>query len=703
MKNLVKAIVFDEFNSKTDKLSYILMEKGQGELSDEIIKKIEEKLQVSSFDEFLKKFAPTVYPTTTDKNIIWELEESYPGQKGIKLDMSYKPLKMLVELMDKRKSLGKSNLEFDWQDAFQSILPINMVEEAKQIRGRLEYLFRELNGAVGEKYDELVDAIFDCREEIRKQYEDNVMNLLPLAIEDCRTKLKTLEFKEDENGIIDDSVPVIGEYRFDENGALEFKEIDLESQTQEGMIQNQLEMKKIQEWIELDYETYAEEKNIEESKYVKNLIVSSYSNSGERSLVSREDYDELKANYRNLVGTYKENIKASFEGLNDIFQKILGVKAFFDQNTTKEKINVIIANDSITTLASIKDSLEKYLRIISPKKYKEDVENGSNFWLAIVPGIMTEGRRDGQRRKRDLDEGLRRNKDTSSQMEKGTTISSTQEIVSLLSRYKIFTFTNFRTIPVKEGEAKYNSNTFEALQRFGIKKYREELEKISFEDSSYTIPCFPNFCVADGGYFNLDIKADENDSVLSLKGVYVDASYVAAGLVASYLNPKILKSNRFKFEDKDVDMRYPGVRINLEDMELARKISTTMSKESNIGIVERIKEEIKDFGIGFIFICDEDLKTMYPYLCRSVNKKRLYRTMTIYYIGNSITEFTNNNKEKIKNIKNDIRVKNWGRDNLGKINKILNEVNDLEVDEDYKIKIKFEEEYEEIEIKVEEA
>ena len=77
--------------------------------------------------------------------------------------------------------------------------------------------------------------------------------------------------------------------------------------------------------------------------------------------------------------------------------------------------------------------------------------------------------------------------------------------------------------------------------------------------------------------------------------------------------------------------------------------------------------------------------------------------MTLYYIKNSIVEFTNNNKEKIKNIKNDIKVKNWGRDNAGKINKILNEANDLEVGEDYKIKIKFEEEYEEIEIKVEEA
>ena len=702
MKNLVKTIVFDEFNSKTDKLSYILTEKGQGELSDETIKKIEDKLQVSSFDEFLKKFAPTVYPTTTDKDIVWKLEESYPGQKGIKLDMNYKPLKLLTELMEKRRSLGKSNLEFDWQDAFQSILPTNMVEEAKQIRGRLEYLFRELDNAVGEKYDELVDAIFDCREEIRKQYEDNVMNLLPLAIEDCRTKLKSLEIKEDENGVIDSSKKVIGEYCFTNSGALEFKELNLEQESREAITQNQLEMKKIQEWIELDYKAYTEEKNLEENKYVKQLIVNSYSNGGIIS-ASSEDYENLKTNYRNLVGTYKENIKSSFEGLNDIFQKILGVKAFFDQNMTKEKINLIIANDSITTLSSIKDSLEKYLRIISPEKYKDDREKGSNFWLAIVPGIVTEGKREAQGRRRNLDEGLSKAKESNSKIEKGTMISSTQEVVSLLAKYRVFTFTSFKTMVIKDGEAKYNSNTFEALQRFGIKKYREELEKISFEESSYTIPCFPNFCIADSGYFNLDIKADENDSVLSLKGVYVDASYIAAGLVASYLNPKILKSNRFKFEDKEVDMRYPGVRINLEDMEIAKKISTTMSKESNIGIVKRIKEEVKDFGVGFIFICDEDLKTMYPYLCRSINKKRLYRTMTLYYIGNSIAEFTNNNKEKIKNIKNNIKVKNWGRDNLGKINKILNEVNDLEVDEDYKIKVKFEEEYEEIEIKVEEA
>lgn len=226
MKNLVKAIVFDEFNPKVDKLSQILMKSEYGELTDETLKEIEDKLQVTNFEEFLKKFAPIVYPTVTERNIIWGLEESYPGQKGIKLDMSYKPLKLLIELMEKRRKSNKSNLEFDWQDAFQTILPTNMVREARDIRGRLEYLYRELNTAVGEKYDDLVEAIFDCREEIRKQYEDNVMNLLPLAIEDCRVKLKALEPKVDENGVVDDSVPMIGEYRFTEKGVLEFKSID---------------------------------------------------------------------------------------------------------------------------------------------------------------------------------------------------------------------------------------------------------------------------------------------------------------------------------------------------------------------------------------------------------------------------------------------------------------------------------------------
>ncbi|WP_293960674.1 hypothetical protein [uncultured Fusobacterium sp.] len=701
MKNLVKAIVFDEFNPKVDKLSQILMKSEYGELTDETLKEIEDKLQVTNFEEFLKKFAPIVYPTVTERNIIWGLEESYPGQKGIKLDMSYKPLKLLIELMEKRRKSNKSNLEFDWQDAFQTILPTNMVREARDIRGRLEYLYRELNTAVGEKYDDLVEAIFDCREEIRKQYEDNVMNLLPLAIEDCRVKLKALEPKVDENGVVDDSVPMIGEYRFTEKGVLEFKSIDLEKENKDNIIQNQLEMKTIQNWIELDYDAYVEDNNIEENRYVKQLIVDSYSNG--KGLVVDENRDELKENYKNLVGTYKENIKSSFEGLNDIFQKILGIKAFFDQNTSKEKIKLIVTNDNIATLVNIKDNFEKYLRIISPEKYKEDLEIRANFWLAIVPGIITEAKKEGQRKKRDLNEGVSRAKSSILQDEKGTTISNTKEIVSLLSSYRIFTFVNFKTMPIKEEKIKYNSNTFEALQKFGIEKYKKELEKMSFENSSYIIPCFPNFCIADGGYFNLDIKIDENDDMLSLKGVYVDASFVAAGLVASYLNPKILKSTRFNFEDNEIDMRYPGVRINLEDIEIAKKISTTMAKESNIGIVKRIKEEIKDFGKGFIFICDEDLGTMYPYLCRSINKKRLYRVMTLYYIKNSIVEFTNNNKEKIKNIKNDIKVKNWGRDNAGKINKILNEANDLEVGEDYKIKIKFEEEYEEIEIKVEEA
>lgn len=701
MKNLVKGIVFDEFNSEAVKLSNILAKKKSGELNDMILQDIKERLEVSSFEEFLDKFSPTVYPTFTDKNIIWKLEKSYQGQKGIKLDMNYKPLRMLINLMDARKKSNKSNLEFDWQDAFQSILPTNMVREAKEIRGRLNFLYQELEDAIGEQREELIDAIFDCRDEIRKQYEDNVLNLLPLAIEDCKIKLENIKPKEDENGIIDDAKPVIGEYTFNKKGAIEFKPVVLDEDSIENKNQKKIGTNKISNWIELDYNSYIEEKGLENNEYVKQLIVDSYSNNN-RSLTT-ETYDELKENYKNLVDRYRENIKSSFEGLNDIFQKILGVKAFFDQNTTKEKIELIITNDNISTLANMKDDLEKYLKIISRDKFKEAPEIFPNFWLAIVPGIITEGKTDIKRR-RNLDEGIRKANTTTSQSEKETSISSTKEVVSLLSKYRIFTFINFKTLSIKEEKnGKYNTNTFNTLQSFGLKKYKEELNKMSFEKSPYIIPCFPNFCIADGGRFNLDIRSSENDSMLSLKGIYVDASYVAAGLVSSYLNPKILNSPRFNFDSKEIDMKYPGVRINLEDMTLVRKISTTMAKESNIGIVKEIKEEIKDFGIGFIFICDEDLGTMYPYLCRSVDKKRLYRTLTLYYIGNSIAEFTYNNKEKIKNIKTDRRVKEWGRENEGKINKILNEVNDLDVDENYKIKIKFEEGYEEIEIKVEEA
>lgn len=702
MKNLVKGIVFDEFNSEAIKLSKILSKKRTGELNDDDLKDVKERLEVSSFEEFLNKFAPTVYPTVIDRNIIWKLEKSYPQQKGTKLDMSYKPLKMLINLMDARKKSNKSNLEFDWQDVFQSILPTNMVREAKEIRARLNFLYQELEDAIGEQQkDELIDAIFDCRDEIRKQYEDNIMNLLPLAIEDCKAKLEYIEPKENENGIIDDTPPVIGEYTFNKKGAIEFKEIVLDKDLTKNEEQKQIGTNKISTWIELDYNSYVEENGLENNEYIKQLIVNSYSNNN-RSLVT-ENYEEVRENYKNLVERYRENIKSSFEGLNDIFQKILGVKAFFDQNATKEKIELIITNDSISTMANIKDDLEKYLKIISRDKFKEDPETFPNFWLAIVPGIVTEGKKE-IRKRRNLDAGISSTRESSSESEKGTTISYTKEVVTLLAKYRIFTFTNFKTLSVKdEDNGKYNTNTFNTLQSFGIRKYKDELNKMSFEKSSYIIPCFPNFCIADGGNFNLDIRSDENDSLLSLKGVYVDASYVAAGLVASYLNPKILNSPRFNFETKEIDMKYPGVRINLEDMELARKISTAMAKESNIGIVKEIKEDIKDFGVGFIFLCDEDLGTMYPYLCRSVDKKRLYRTMTLYYIGNSIAEFTYNNKEKIKNIKTDRRVKEWGRENEGKINKILNDINDLEVDENYKIKIKFEEGYEEIEIKVEDA
>ena len=57
-----RTMLFEEINpEKNDLLTLIGDVKGKSSLDDDKVKEINENLLVSSFDEFLEKFAPVVY------------------------------------------------------------------------------------------------------------------------------------------------------------------------------------------------------------------------------------------------------------------------------------------------------------------------------------------------------------------------------------------------------------------------------------------------------------------------------------------------------------------------------------------------------------------------------------------------------------------------------------------------------------------
>lgn len=663
MKNIVKTIIFEQFNEEKIGLTGLL-EIFQGDeaklvgLSDKQFEEIEKEFGVRNFEEFLEKFAPTIYPVMTPNGAYWTMDQSKASSpKGIKLDMDYKPLRLLISIMEKRGTSNQSKLEFDWQDALQEILPSSQVDDAKSLRRQFEYTTRqllEIEETLGEnspQYKEATKKVIECRKKIAKIYKENLMNLLPLAIEDCRKKLNLLEV-EATSDVVEENTLKLGYHEFDENGDIRFIEASKEDSDREKASDTVAlsVSNKVKTWIETDYDNVMGEKS---NVYVRELTLSTFSNAQDTSLIQMDRY-EIEKQYKERVQLYETMLEGQFKSLNEIFSKILGIKAYFDQIPSKDKTLTIIANETCQEIVKRKELLEIYLDNISDKEYISDqVKYKANIWLGIIPNVnsdSTEGEVDS-----DLDAAINFDDefDIGNDTDKITNIGATVNLLALLENKEIISFFNFKAD---------KTTAFEQLQSYGVNDYMSKLEKVK-KKSEFMIPCYPNFTVIDKEDFRISVK--HNGDAIYLDGVYIDASYVGAGLVASYLNPDNLLDKRYGFKKEEIYPEYAGVRIDLEKRNLSEKIRTTIGKESSTGLNSSVKDEVYQCKKGMIFTCDSQNDTMYVLLCRSLSEKSLYQTLTKLYLKKKMTEELGRlNMNKLKNgfkrqIENDRKDKDY--------------------------------------------
>jgi hypothetical protein len=97
---------------------------------------------------------------------------------------------------------------------------------------------------------------------------------------------------------------------------------------------------------------------------------------------------------------------------------------------------------------------------------------------------------------------------------------------------------------------------------------------------------------------NLAQLSDAKEDIMKLwiDGVYIGASYVAAGLMAACQCPEYLKK-KFK---RDVDTELPGVRFDIEAGDNSLRVRTTLAKEIT-GFTNSIKDDINRKNFGFVF------------------------------------------------------------------------------------------------------
>lgn len=202
---------------------------------------------------------------------------------------------------------------------------------------------------------------------------------------------------------------------------------------------------------------------------------------------------------------------------------------------------LLVSNCKVSMMVKTnnKPRIETYLNTINGKNSFENT-----IWLGIFPAVEMDTVTPVEAR-RERFKGTDK-----TDFIPGNTMESLTAFLEIAEKFKIQIFFNFQA---------NEQTTFNDMATKGMDKYLEKTEVLKRQSySEFAIPCLPNFTVIpeDKSGVVLDKKMmrneqggvylspeRENTLKLWLKGVYIDAAYVAAGTVAAYQCPEYLDEN----------------------------------------------------------------------------------------------------------------------------------------------------------------
>lgn len=632
-----RTILFEEFNpQKLDLLTLVGDVKGVESLNDQQIREINEHLLVRSFDEFLEKFPAIVYSfyNAANQKVVYTLEkpEGIPEEciSEIRLDQNNDFVKMLITLIDTKKSQGIKNVDFKFEKVLDMISPKKIMDDIKQIRKEIHYLYQKheaLEDGDPVKLD-LADKLNYKFEEASQNY-NNVLAMLPLAIEDIKTRLlygRAQKSKKKAENI------KIGMLTMGEHGELKIIEAPRNETTTDLMVVEEQRNSNLIKAFEEDYEAITENP----VPYVKDLVVRTFC---PLPTVSTEiDVAREVENYNYYLEFYKSAKDDFVKTAKPLIENILGVKMFFDQYATKSRgmrPSLLVTNCKLDLIMKSNNvpKFETYLNTVNNKN-----DFSETIWLGIVPGVEMEA----VNRIRIRRERFKGNEQV--EYSEGNTIESLSMLLQILEKYKIQVFFNFQAT---------DDTTFNSIATTGIDRFIEKCEVLARQSySEYAVPCMPNFTIIPREKSGVVIDAKmlhtedgvqlskEKEDILKLwiEGVYVDAAYVAAGLVAAYQCPMYLREIF-----RNVHKGLPGVRFDIESGDNNLRVVTTMGKEIT-GFTNRIKDIINKSNFGFIFSSEnaslkgKDVKRITVYKARTLavtendGYEPLYKTLVSTYV-----------------------------------------------------------------------
>ncbi len=654
MGNVVKqtnrTMLLESINpQKPDFLTLVGDVRGMESLSDDKIKEINDYLLVRSFDELLEKFEPVVYCyyNANNQKVIYQLDrpESVPDEllTEIPLNRQNEFMGMLMSMIDTRRSEGSINVDFKFENLTDMISPGKVMDAIRQNRKELQYTYGEY-----EKLDEGDPKKLDLADRLNVMFEEasanynNVMAMLPLAIEDTKTRLLLGDGRPE-----NDHTPLaLGVLSMGEDGELRVLEAPKVETTALMTVDDQVNTGLI-EALKEDYRVLNEESN----DYVEALVARTFCPLAS-TMESNVDREQEVANYNSYLEFYRESKDAFIKTVKPLIEKLLGIWCYFEQYPKKLKgmrPSMLITNTSNELLAK-SGNISRLITYLNTVNAKNDFSN--TVWYSIMPNVSLD-----QYSKMKL---TRERFQGNARTEKSNT-NSVEALARLLDVFREYGVQCFFSYEADD------STTFNALATEGIEKYESRCASLTGKPfSEYAIPCLPNFTIIpkDKSGVILDRRmvingdsvelSQEKEDIMKLwiDGVYVGAAYVAAGIVAAYQCPEYIRE---KFGRAKVDMETPGVRFDIEADDHNMVIYTTMAKEIT-GFNNSIKNDINRKNFGFVFSSENavyrgnDIINIMVYKARNLMTdgnmyEPIYKTQVTNYIERVMRHGTGDFKE----------------------------------------------------------
>jgi len=565
-----RTMLFAEVNpERLNLLTLIGDVRGRTSLDDDKMKEINEVLAVRSFEEFLEKFAPTVYSwcDASSGSIQYSLvkPENIPQSciTEIPINEENDLLNMLITLLDAKGAQGLMNVEFKFGQILDMISPKKIMEDIRQVRREIQYTYGKYVELEEEDHKRL-----DIGDQLNYQFEkasqnyNNVLAMLPLAIEDIKTRLLLGESTNGKSG----QDFKAGLLRMGEDGELKILEMKQEESTQLAVVDDQVNTSLMETFRE-DYDAL----NEDPSDYVRDLVVRTFCplSSTMESTVDREV--EVK-NYNHYLEFYKKSKDDFVKAVKPLIEKILGVKTFFDQYQVKEKgmqPQLLITNTPLDLMVK-SSNLPRLLTYLNTSNDKNEFDH--TVWFGIVPDVELNQTGGGK---------LKRMRFAGNQKVERAGINSMESLAILMNAvcpYRVTTFFSF---------AGGEETSFSSIATGGVELFKERCAPLMKKEySEFVVPCIPNATIIpkDKSGLILDKKmvidtegrvslSEEKEDLMKMwiEGVYVGAAYEAAGIVAAWQCPEYLKQ-RFH----NTSMEYPGVRFDVEADDNSLLAATSM-------------------------------------------------------------------------------------------------------------------------------